>query len=847
MSPQSPFEQRAEDFFSFFDTVAAAMSVTLIDGTMVKVNKAYCDFLGYSEEELLQLKVLDFTHPEDRELTEARFREAREGKKAAHYEKRYLRKDGSTVWGLVSTSWVREGPAHYCLGLVQDITARKEMEQSLRESEELYRSLVENIDLGINLIGEDHRILKVNRATSRIIHKPAEELVGRKCFRVFEGREKVCDHCPGVQSLVTGKPAAVITEGVREDGTRAVVRLQTFPVPDADGSRRKFVEVAEDITERVEVRDALRESEEQLRYLAEYDALTGLPKRQVLESVLQHALERARREKKRLALLVLDLDQFKSINESFSHETGDELLVSVAQRLQKRVRREDSLSRLVGDGFALVLDGIEDFADVELVAHDLNASLQAPFILPDGHQVYLRASVGISVFPQDGDTAQDLLRGADAAVNLAKERGGNQFCYCTAELNTQARVRLELQSELGRALEREEFLLHYQPKADLGSGRIVGAEALLRWRHPEKGLIPPVDFIPIAEKTGLIVPLGTWVIDRVCRQIRAWCDAGLPAASVAVNVSAAQFRSGNLQKLVSAALERHGVEPRSLMIELTESMLVDDPEEAIARMAALRRIGVRISLDDFGTGYSSLGYLARFPIDQVKIDRSFIAPVVTDPNAAMIATSVIALAHRLRLRVVAEGVETEAQLGYLRQNGCDEMQGFYFSRPVPPEEFAAMLRKGAVLPLAQQEAARPTLLIVDDEPNILDSLRRMLDNEGYRVLTAGSGAEGLDLLAKNTVQVIVTDQRMPQMSGTEFLRRVKMLHPHSVRMILSGFADLQTVTASVNESALYKFLVKPWDDDTLRAQIREAFDFYETMYAAREGQTITRLPSMRGA
>lgn len=701
--------------------------------------------------------------------------------------------------------------------LAHDVTEKRRTEERMR----LDAAALMSTRDAVLIIDRTLSILSVNPAFTEMTGYSEAEILGvqpqilsssRHDPKFFEQIGKTLQQSNHWQGEVWGR---------RKDGETFPGWLTVSTVQNAEGRPTHFVGVMTDLTR-------LKRSEERLQYLGNYDALTDLPNRQLLESVLQHALERARRESKGLALLVLGLDQFKTINESFGHEAGDALLVAVVQRLRGQVRSADALSRLAGDQFALILEGIADYADIEVVARHVQTLLEPPFALRDEHRVYLRASLGISVFPQNGTSAQELLRGAETAVYLAKERGGNQFCYCSPELNAQALSRFELQAELGQALERQEFVLHYQPKVDLRSGRVVGAEALLRWISPTRGMISPLQFIPMAEKSGLIVPLGAWVIHRACAQIRQWRDAGLEKLGVAVNVSARQFQSGKLEDLVSAALRDQGLEPQCLMLELTESMLMDDPEEAVSRLTALRQTGVQISLDDFGTGYSSLGYLGRFPIDQLKIDRSFITDIVTDPKSATIATSIIALAHRMRLRVVAEGVETEAQLGYLRQHGCDEMQGYFFSKPLPPEAFAELLRQGIALPAPPATADQPTLLLVDDEPNILMALRRLLVDEGYRVLTAGSGRAGLEILAQNTVQVIITDQRMPEMSGTEFLRRVKTLHPNTVRLILSGYADLPTVTESVNAGALYKFLVKPWDNDHLCEQIRDAFSFFET-------------------
>jgi EAL domain-containing protein (putative c-di-GMP-specific phosphodiesterase class I)/CheY-like chemotaxis protein len=395
-------------------------------------------------------------------------------------------------------------------------------------------------------------------------------------------------------------------------------------------------------------------------------------------------------------------------------------------------------------------------------------------------------------------------------------------------MNLRAQYALELESGLRQALKRGEFCLYYQPKVSLKSGQIIGCEALIRWDCPQRGMVPPTEFIPLAEETGLIIPIGNWVLKEACRQNKAWQDAGLPAQRVAVNLSARQLRKNELATRIRKILMETGLQPHLLELELTESMLMDDPDQAVALMTELKQLGIHLSLDDFGTGYSSLAYLSRFPIDCLKIDRSFINNITTDPDAAMIATSIIALGHRMGLKIVAEGVETEAQLGYLKQNGCDEIQGFYFSKPVSGEAFAALLHEGKSLDGVAAGPDRPTVLIVDDEPHILSALQRLLLEDDYRVLTAGSSLEGLEILAQNEVQVLISDQCMPNIRGTEFLRRVKAMYPNIVRLILSGYADLSTVMEAINECMPYRFLTKPWDNNYLRAQIREAFDFYTT-------------------
>jgi EAL domain-containing protein (putative c-di-GMP-specific phosphodiesterase class I)/CheY-like chemotaxis protein len=367
--------------------------------------------------------------------------------------------------------------------------------------------------------------------------------------------------------------------------------------------------------------------------------------------------------------------------------------------------------------------------------------------------------------------------------------------------------------------------LHYQPQLSLVSGEIVGVEALVRWQHPERGLVPPNAFIPVAEETGLIIAIGEWVLGEACRQTKVWREAGLPAIRVAVNLSARHFHLGSLPEAVAEVLRSTGMEPRFLELELTESAMMQDASKAVRIVDRLKALGIRISLDDFGTGYSSLAYLSRFAIDRLKVDQSFIRDITSNPVNASITTATIAMAHKLGKIVVAEGVETEAQMRFLRRHDCDEMQGFFFSKALPADQLTEILRSGRHLSfdLAASEQVQTTLLLVDDEQNILNALRRLFRRESYHVLTAGSGAEALELLALNAVQVIITDQRMPEMSGVEFLSKVKDLYPQTVRMVLSGYSDLSAVTDAINKGAIWKYISKPWDDESLMQDVRAAF------------------------
>jgi diguanylate cyclase (GGDEF)-like protein len=456
---------------------------------------------------------------------------------------------------------------------------------------------------------------------------------------------------------------------------------------------------------RLRVRNALAFKAYQDR-LTDYDALTGLPNRNRFISDVAAALTRAERSRSICALLHVDLDRFKQINDTLGHRVGDALLRAVSARLQTALvdvettnwrRPQDPepglvLARISGNGFASLLTNLVNVDVASRVARNTLAALAGPFPV-DGRQLYLTASIGAAFSPNDGADAETLLKNAEMAMYQAKERGRNTFEFFSEEMNARALERLSLEGQLRRALEREEFVLYYQPKVDVSAPRIVGAEALLRWKHPDLGMIPPARFIPVAEETGLIVEIGNWVLRSAAQQVRAWTQQGLPAIPVSVNVSGGQVRQRKLLEGVRRALEASGIPPSSLVVELTESMLMDAAAGNVELLAKLKETGVRLSMDDFGTGYSSLTYLKRFPIDELKIDRAFISGIPAERDSMAIVAAIVGMARALGLKVVAEGVETEEQLRFLRTLRCDAYQGYYCSRPVPPEPFAELLRR----------------------------------------------------------------------------------------------------------------------------------------------------------
>ena len=565
-------------------------------------------------------------------------------------------------------------------------------------------------------------------------------------------------------------------------------------------------------------------SEKKYRTLIHRDPLTGLANRMLFGEILAQEAQRARRGEERFALLFVDLDNFKTVNESLGHAAGDALLLESARRLRAITANADNLARIGADEFA-VLVGHGDTQPVDLLAQAVIDALGQPFMI-DGKPVYASASVGIAQHPEDGDNIEALLAAASAALNQARLQGPGILRFFSADMSRRARDRLVLEAELRTAIEAGELCLHYQPQVDLSSGQIVGIEALVRWNHPRRGLLPPAEFIVLAEESGLVVRLGDWVLREACRQIRRWAEVGLTPRQTAVNISAIQLSHGHLVESVRSALAEYGIEPAHLELEITESFVMIDRERSFQTLRELKTLGVRLSIDDFGTGYSSLAYLQQLEVNKLKVDISFVRNITTNSGNAAIVKAVIALGHSLGLEVIAEGVEDMGQAHYLKSLQCDVMQGYFVARPMPGEDMTAFLQSFSPTEVPTDDDAASTLLLVDDESSVLSALKRVLRRLNYRVLTAGGGEEALDVLARNEVGVILTDQRMPGMSGIELLARVRRMHPRTVRMVLSGYTDIDSLTEAINRGELYRFLAKPWEEEDLVAAIRDAFRHY---------------------
>ncbi|HEY6773481.1 MAG TPA: EAL domain-containing protein [Oxalicibacterium sp.] len=655
--------------------------------TMEFVSEGCLSLTGYREEDILfnsRVSYDQITHPDDRRHVRTTILEAVARNCRFDIEYRIVRADGSIRWvwerGTNITRDVLEG-------FIQDITERKQADEALREAERRYRSIFENAIEGIYQSTPSDGYLAVNPALARMYgYASPQEMIA--VLRDIDHQLYVDPHRRAEfmrlmeqDNVVTNFESRIY----RRNGEIIRISENARAVHDSGGSLLFFEGTVEAITER-----KLYEAE--IRFQATHDALTGLPNRTLLYDRMQQAMLHSERYGNLTAIAFLDLDQFKFINDSLGHQVGDELLKITAQRLKSCLRESDTVARQGGDEFVLLLISQPNEESITQTMQRVLHEVAQPWIAND-LEFRITCSIGVTLYPNDGQDAETLLKHADSAMYKAKELGRNMFQYYAAEMNSTVTDRLELLNRLRQAIPNDELVLHYQPKLNLASGEIIGVEALIRWNSAHSGLVSPGAFIPLAEETGLIIPIGEWVLQTACRRNRAWQDAGYPPIVISVNLSLRQLARGDIVQQVARVLTETGLEACWLELEITESVMATDVEKSFAMLTELRAMGVRISLDDFGTGYSSLSYLKRFPIDTLKIDQSFVRDIAIDGNSAAIVRAIVSLGHNLNLNVLAEGIETAEQSALLRQNGCNEGQGYLISRPVPERDFLKLLNR----------------------------------------------------------------------------------------------------------------------------------------------------------
>ena len=798
----------------------SADAIVLADartGEILDLNPAMERLSGWTRAEAVGRHHMIW-HPDEPGEASAAFEKFRSGSVGKVLESTIVTRIGEARDVAINAASLEIGGRRVLLGFFRDISESKRMERSLVESGQqlrLYARIFEQSGQGVVIAGPRRKIVAINSAVTRMTGFSREDLVGRKTGMLAAGLHDIHFYRQVWRQVrKNGYWQGELCDR-RKDGSLFSTWTSISAIRDEEGGITHYIAMLGDLSDN-------RAFEERINQLAYFDPLTGLPNRMLLSDRTGFAIRAAEREQGSVALLALGLDRFRNLNDTLGYPVGDRLLRQVAARLGSALRQEDTVSRLGGDEFHLLLPGCDADAAAN-VARKLHAVLSTPIVI-DGLELEVSASIGISVFPGNGPDFESLLKSAETAMYRAKEEGRNRTTFYDPDMALKSMEALAIENALRHALERGEFSLDFQPRVNLKTGKVVGAEALLRWDHPELGPVPPERFIPVAEEIGMIPALGGWVLSAACGEAKRWMGLGHDL-SVSVSVTARQLMMPGFVESVGEILRACSMDGRCLELELVEASLLSHRERIASVLNALKPLGIRILIDDFGSGYSSLGHLRRFPIDAVKIGRAFVADIVVDPDDEAIVNAIISMAHDLKLDVVAEGVDAEEQRAVLISRGCDEIQGACFSEPLPAAAMGELLASGKQLaPMAR--ASAPALLLLDDEENILNSLVRLLRRDGYRILKTTSAKTALEFLAREEVGVILSDQRMPEMDGVSFLRRAKRLHPDSIRMVLSGYTDLNSVTDAINEGAVYKFLTKPWDDDRLRETIREAFQSY---------------------
>lgn len=792
------------------DSILAATSqgFVLIDknGIVRKCNMAMTTMLGLESKSIIGQAFIDLINAEASCAMQGNYT----------LETVLLRKDNQLLPCLVHGNTVtdRFGEIMYSFALFSDLNDHVKDWQRLRLAGQVFDCSSD----AIVITDAENNIMQVNRAFSSITGYTPEEVIGQNPRILKSGKQDADFYSILWKTLLLQGNWQGEIWNRRKNGEIYQEWSSINAMKDVAGNVTHYFAVFSDLQKRNAVLE--------LEHLKHYDPLTDLPNRSLLEDRISIALTHAHQYQRFVGVLFINLDKFHAVNELFGHLSGDQILISCAQRLTQCITVNATVTRLSADTFVIALPDLNTKEEISRIAELLMQSLNQKFIV-NNQSLSLSSSIGISVYPNDGENVETLMRHADAALADAKQVGTpNNFRFYSSSMNEHVRQLVVMGAELRNAIEQNRLVLYYQPQVDIITGVIIGAEALIRINHPERGIIPPSEFIPVAEETGLIVPMGEWALREACRQMQEWRVLTRTELVIAVNLSPLQLHQSNVYEMVCSALAESGLPAPYLELEFTESAIMQNVRNTIAIMQQFKALGLHLSINDFGTGYSSLSYLKQFPVDKLKIDQSFVSNISQDPNDAAIVQAIIVLAKTLGMSTIAEGVETEAQLGYLRALHCKEMQGYLYSRPLPAAEFTALLMSGKTL---SENKSDKVLLLVDDEENVLMSLKRLLRREGYTILTASNAEQGLELMAANSVQVVVSDQRMPGMSGVEFLRRIKTMHPDTIRMVLSGYTEVGTLTQAINQGEIYQFITKPWENEALIAQIREAFVRYENL------------------
>ena len=780
-----------------------------VAGKILYCNDAYLQLYRRIGERLWGRSVYDLVgSAEEAEGIKARLQDASRNVECSRRELIQTRRaDGSQLEVQLDWAYLRD-ERESIVSLVAahlDVTELHRVRRALEHSRNQYRTLVENANEGVSVIQGDYPRY-ANPKLLEILGYEYGAFLGTP-WRDFVHPDDLEEVEQRFQRRAAGEPATSPYHFRVVDRKGRARWMEAKATSVQWESAPAVLTFLTDVTSRVE-------AEAHIQYLAQHDELTGLPNRSLFLDRANQAIAHARRAHRAVAVLYLDLNRFQRINDSHGHEAGDRVIRQVAERLAADLRDDDSVARISGDEFGILLADLADVEDVPTIVSQIMDGLARP-LAAAGQEMFITASVGIAAYPQDGVDAEELLRNAATAMDQARGSGRNRYSFFAEELNARAAEQLELEAALRHAIDRGELELFYQPQADLNTGEIVAAEALLRWRRPGHGIVPPLKFIPLLEETALIVPVGEWVLQEACRAQRRWLEQTGRDLRVCVNLSARQLMDAGAADAVAVALAETGITPGQLEMEITESCLVTDPERAAHILEDISGRGVRIAVDDFGIGYSALSYFRRFAVDCLKVDKSFVQDSVSDPQTGELVKAIVAMGHSLNLDVVAEGVETAGQLGLVRGLGCNRLQGYYLSRPLDEEVFVRFLREGRVLELAEgPSGAEPQIVLLAGARLDKERLERVIRTAGYRSVSVGSVEAAFEQLATRGVAAVVAAGPLEELEPWEFLRRVESLYPGPCRLLFSETAEQEAPAAPLSSA---------WTDDELIAALQAVF------------------------